>query len=109
MAMEGTNHHMDDAMDASDTRSGTPDTEIIVGDENLLFGNNLRSMLNAGGDGEGENNESRNDLRSRLDDDEQFLESPELYQDVSCAVSMRWDVGSYARTELSFDSTAVMY
>jgi hypothetical protein len=85
MATEGTNHHMDDAMDASDTRSGTPDTEIIVGDqgsENLLFGNNLRSRLNAGGDRDGENNGPRNELRSKLDDDEKFLESPELYQQV---------------------------
>jgi hypothetical protein len=56
-------------IDTSDNRSDTLDTEIIVGDrgdENLLFGNNLRSRLNAGGDGEGENNESKSDLSESL-------------------------------------------
>jgi hypothetical protein len=56
-------------IDTSDTRSDTLDTEIIVGDrgdENLLFDNNLRSRLNAGGDGEGENNESKSDLSESL-------------------------------------------
>jgi hypothetical protein len=85
---EGSDDHYQptDAINISDTRSSTPDTEIVVGDqggENLLFGNNLRSRLNAGRDEDGENNESRNDLRSRLDDDEQFLDSPELYQEVA--------------------------
>jgi hypothetical protein len=56
-------------IDTSDTRSDTLDTEIIVGDrgdENLLFDNNLRRRLNAGGDGEGENNESKSDLSESL-------------------------------------------